>query len=94
MSLLCVELWLHPLPTVPAVVQSHNTDAASCWSAASASQGLAGAELAAAAAREEPLGAACARLLSRGWGLLLRTGAGAPLSAELAAPSGKFMLSF
>lgn len=93
MSLLCVELWLHPLPAMPAVVQSHNTDAASCWSAASASQGLAGAELA-AAAREEPLGAACAHLLSRGWGLLLRMDAGAPLSAELAAPSGNFMLSF
>lgn len=70
MSLISVELWLHPLPAVPAVVQSPITDASSCWSEASASQGLAGAELA-AAAQEKPLGAACAHLLSRGWGLLL-----------------------
>ena len=52
------------------------------------------AEELAAAAREEHLCAARGYVLGRGWGLLLRTEAGAHLSAELAASSGKLLLSF
>lgn len=83
MSLFCVELWLHPFPAVPAVVQSHITDVLSCWSEASASQGLAGAELSRAGSPWEPPVPTC----SAGAG-------GCCFSVELAAPSGKFLLRF
>lgn len=48
----------------------------------------------AAAAGEEHVRAACGYELGRGRGLLRRAEAGAHLAAELAAPSGKLLLSF